>query len=112
MRQTRDRQCLQPNRSRTGKDGKEDAVASEDHVLDAWDCRDLKPDRALKRAHMARMHQQHLAGGKIFHDQFTGKLEPGSTVASDSLKQETAATEDPGDQRRLESGAGRGWRRG
>src|ERR1700756_888135 len=57
-----DRQCLQPDASRTCESRKKKAIAAEDHVADPRDTHDLKIHTCLERADMSRMHAQQFAG--------------------------------------------------
>jgi len=105
VRKPRDGQRLQPHASWPLHHGQEQPIAAEDHVLDARNSGDLEADRALKRAHVAGMHAQHLAGSKIFHNQLAAQLKPCNSLPGQALQQEPVAAKDARAQRLLKSNA-------
>src|SRR5246127_5236846 len=84
-----DGQGLQPNFAGTGEGGQEDAVASEDHILDSGNGGDLKGHTGLECADVPGMHTQGFAGLKVLYDQLTREFDPRTTLTGDVLQQET-----------------------
>src|SRR5262249_29142007 len=105
MRQARNRQCLQPDGTWPGEYREKDAIAAENHVLDAGYRGDLETHACLKRAYMTGMHKQDLTRGEVLHDQFAGELDPCHSIAANALQEEPAAPEDARTQRLLKADA-------
>ncbi len=105
MGQARQGQGLQPDSAGAGQGGEEEAVAAEDHVLDAGDAGDLEGDAALKCSDVAGVDAEGFAGGEIFGDDFAGEFEPGGAYATDFLEQEAVSAEDTCAERLLEADA-------
>jgi len=82
MREFGDGQSLEPDSPRPGERSEKDSIASEDHVLDAGNRRDLERDAGLKGADMAGMNPQSFSGLQIANDQLAGEFQPGSSLSS------------------------------
>jgi hypothetical protein len=70
--EARDGQGLEPNAAGTGEGREEDAVAAEDHVLNAGDTLNLEGDAGLEGSHVAGVDAEDFAGGQVFDDDFAG----------------------------------------
>src|SRR5580658_2863783 len=103
VREARDGQRLQPDGSRADHFGEEEAVAAEDHVLDAGHRGDLKADRGLEGSDVAGMDAQDFAGLEVLADQLAGELEPRGACAAQLLEEETVAAEDARAERLLKA---------
>ena len=105
VRKPGDGQGLQPDLPRTGQHGQEQAITAEDHVLDAWNHRDLEGHGGLKSAHVSRMHTQRLAGRQVLDDQLPAQFKPSRSLAGKLLQEESVAAEDARAQRLLKADA-------
>ena len=83
-----DGEGLQPDATRSGERGEEDAVASENEVLDAADHRDLERDAGREGADVARMDEQGFTLLEVAGYDLAGELDPRQALAADFLQQE------------------------
>jgi hypothetical protein len=100
-----DGQGLEPDSAGAGEGGEEDAVATEDHVLEAGDALDLEGDAGLEGSHVTGVDAESFTGGEVLDDDFAGEFEPGSSLPGDLLEEEAVAAEDTGAERLLEANA-------
>ena len=92
--ETGDGERLQPDAAGAGEGGEKDAVAAEDHVLDAGDALDLEGDAGLEGADVAGVDAEDFAGREVFDDEFAGEFEPGDALSAGFLQEEAVAAED------------------
>jgi hypothetical protein len=104
MRQVGERERLQPDFPRAGQVGEEQAVAAEQHVLEAAHRGDLEIYAFVKHSNMAGMHAQHLTGSQVVGDDFAAKFDPGAAGAGQALQQEAIAAENARTERLLKAG--------
>jgi hypothetical protein len=74
--ETGDGQRLQPDATRPGERGEEDAIASEDEIFNAADHGDLERNARGEGADVAWMDEQGLALLQVAGDDLAGELEP------------------------------------
>ena len=98
-----DRQCLQPDPSRAGEGGEKNSIATEDHVLDAGNGRDVERDAGLKCSDVAGMHTQSFSRLQVANNEFAGKFELGGALSAEVLEQKAAAAENARAKRLLEA---------
>src|ERR1700722_11986418 len=105
MREVHEWKRLQPHASWSCERGEKDAVATEEHVADALNARDVESDARLECADMTRMYTQRLTRLQIAHDGLAAQLQPGSPIAINLLQQESVAAEDARAERLLKTDA-------
>src|SRR4029077_6598203 len=84
---------LQPDLSRAGERREEDAVASEECVLDAWNGGDVELHRFLVHAHVAWMHAQRVTCLKVVRHDLAMQLDPCLTLTLQALHAEPGTAE-------------------
>src|SRR4029077_4940627 len=112
MRQTRQRQRLQPNAPRTSKRSQKNPVAPKQYVANSLHAGDLKIDAIRKHPHMTGMYSHRLTGRKIIRYDLPIQFDPGLAGASEFLQQKTVPPENTGAKRLLKSYAQVDSRRG
>src|ERR1700730_11800013 len=103
MRQVRQRQRLQPDASRPGKCGKEDAVTAKKHVANALDTRDLKTNTRLEHTDVSGVDSHGFFRPQIVGHYLAVELDPCLTCTSQPLQQEAVTTKNAGAERLLKS---------
>jgi hypothetical protein len=105
MGEARDGQRLQPHAARAGERREKNAIAAEDHVLDARHTLNLKRNAGLKSADVARVYAQCFTRCEVLDDEFTGEFKPRDALSADLLQPKAIAAEDTRAKRLLESNA-------
>src|ERR1700687_1987990 len=105
MRQVRQRQRLQPDASRPGECGKEDAVTAKKHVANALDARDLKTNARLEHPAMSGVDSHGFFRPQIVGHDLAVELDPCLACTSQPLQQEAVTAKNAGAERLLKSHA-------
>src|SRR6185295_13959054 len=111
-REPRERQALQPHRSRPGDLGEEEALAAEEGRLDLADVLDLERYVRRQRDEAAGVDEERLAGVQLAAEDRAAGVDEGEAVAVEALHDEALAAEEADRQALLEPDAERDAARG
>src|SRR4029077_6928378 len=91
MRQVLHAHRLKPHTTGTCERGQEEARPAEERVLDSWNRGDAELHRFLEHADVTRVDAQRVASLEVIGDDLAVQLDPGMSLALQSLHRETGA---------------------